>query len=806
MLVSYQWLKEYVDICEISPQQLADKMSLTGIEIESVTCIGEQLKKIVVGYIKQVADHPDSDHLHICQVEVGLEHSETGVLEIVCGAPNVAVGQKVIVALVGARIKDNIKIKRGKIRGVVSNGMLCSLEELGIKSNVIPKKYSDGIYVLPSDAPVGADAIRYLQLDDTILELSITPNRADALSLYGVAYEVGAIYNQSVQQTTQFELPYYNADTKDLLTVTVQDSHDTPYYAMSVVKNVSIQESPLWLQLKLMAAGIRPINNVVDVTNYILLLYGQPLHAFDFDTLGDTKHIIVRRAKDDESLVTLDDVNRQLTADDVVITANDVPVALAGVMGGLDTEITDKTVNVALETAVFDSKNVRQTSKRFNLRSESSLRYEKGINLSVVELAKAHALYLIATLGNGQVVKNSVVVNHLQVSNEVVAITLDKISQSIGVRLSLSEVEQILTRLQFPFTYAQNQFEVTIPPRRWDIKIEADVIEEIARIYGYDNIPSTLPVTPSIQGGLSRSQKVKRKMRQVLQSVGLSQIIGYSLTSTEKVDLFDNETFDNIRLAMPMSEERSVLRRSLIPNLLEVAQYNSARHHQDLALYEMGKVFYQNGDAQPDEVEKVAMLLVGNKQHKSWYTQSERYTYFDLKGQLDKLFAVIGVEVSYERAELKNMHPGRTASILLNDAVIGFIGQVHPQLSSTYDLNDVYVAELNVDALIKADRDTLIQQVIPKFPSVTRDLALLVDDSISHQDIVRVIKANAGKYLNRVELFDFYKGVGIAPDKKSLAYRLTFLNVEATLVDSDVNSAVEQVVVALEQTYQAQMR
>lgn len=807
MLVSYKWLNEYVDIQNISPVALANQMSLTGIEIEDVTSIGEKLKKIVVGYTIKVEDHPDSDHLHICQVDVGEENG--GQLEIVCGASNVKEGQKVIVALVGARIKDNIKIKRGKIRGVVSNGMLCSLEELGFSTNVIPKEYSNGIYILPEDAPIGSDIVDYLQLDDSVLELSITPNRADALSMYGVAYEVGAIYNQVPQIQQQFEIPYNSENVSDLVKVTIENKDDTPYYAMNIIKNVNIQESPLWLQLKLMNAGIRPINNVVDVTNYMLILYGQPMHAFDFDTLHtvDTKkEISIKKATDNTTLVTLDNVERQLLSSDVIISSNQDPIALAGVMGGLNTEITNQTVNIALETAIFNSRNVRHTAKRLNLKSESSTRYEKGVNTNTVQLAIQHALYLIAKLGNGQVVMNDRMLPVPQKS-ERISITLEQINKAIGVTLSTDEVINIFNRLQFEVECIDQEFKVTIPPRRWDIKIKADIIEEVARIYGYANIPSTLPITSSIKGGLSVSQQLKRQTRRVLQSTGLSQIISYSLTSKEKVAIFDNETFDNISLAMPMSEERSVLRRSLITNLLEVASYNHARNETDLAIYEMGKVFYSNGiDRQPNEVEKVAILLTGQKTSKSWYSQPEAYTYFDLKGKLEELFKVLGLDVSYKGVQLKNMHPGRTAQIILHEEVIGFIGQIHPQLSNEYDLKDVYVAEIDMDKLCQTEKQQLFQTIIPKYPSMTRDLALLVDETTPHESLMSTIKETAGKYLSTVELFDLYKGNNITAGKKSVAYRLTFLNLEATLVETEVNDALNRVVDSLIEKYGVEVR
>lgn len=789
MFVSKQWLEKLVDVKQYEAQHIADKLSTTGIEVEGVVNFGARLKNIVVGYTLDVIDHPDSDHLHVCQVEVGETHVEGGVLQIVCGAPNVTTGQKVIVALPGARIVDNIKIKKGKIRGQVSNGMICSLDELGVPSNVVPKAYSDGIFVLPEDAPIGENVIDYLQFNDDVLELSVTANRADALSMYGVSYEVGAIFSQIPHfETTQATIDTTVQVSDYVQTVNVVADDLAPVYRVGVVKNITIKESPIWLQSTLMKMGIRPLNNVVDVTNYMLLLYGQPMHAFDVAKLGED--LTVRLANDGEKLVTLDEQERELTANDVVISSNGQAVALAGVMGGLNSEITTDTTTVALEVALFDSKRVRTTSKRLGLRSESSARFEKGIHVDMMQQACQHALALIAELGGGTVVSGDKVVATKTFEPSLVTVTLEDINLRLGTELTVKEVVGILeNRLVFSVNVSNTTLEITVPTRRFDIKIPADIIEEVARIYGYDNLPSTLPVTPSIRGGLSPLQSYLRLTRRVLESVGYSQVISYSLTSEEKAGRLAFEKNSGIRLAMPMSEERSTLRRSLLTTMLDIASYNVARNNTNLALYETGRIFYSSDtQTQANEQEHVAMVLTGNASEATWQEKGRRVDFYDIKGALDSYFNQMGVveHICYEATQKENMHPGRTAFIKFDGEVIGFVGQLHPKTAELLDLKETYVAEFAVKPLLDKLPKALVQTTVPKFPSTTRDMALLVDQTVKHGDLVEVMINNGGKYLTDVTLFDLYKGQGIADNKQSLAYRLTFMNLEATLVEEEI--------------------
>lgn len=806
MKVSMKWLQEYLDLSGITADELAEKMSRTGIEVDGVGFPGKGLSKIVVGETLDVVPHENSDHLHVCQVDVGEEEP----IQIVCGAPNIAKGQKVIVALHGARIADNYKIKKGKIRGEVSNGMICSLDELGYSDNVVPKKYADGIFVLPSSTEVGTDVLSVLNLDDHILELDITPNRADALSMRGVAHELAAVYDKKAHFTS---LKAKDVDASDsvenYVAVAVEDATDTPAYHIQVIKDVKIQDSPLWLQTKLMNAGMRPVNNIVDITNYILLEYGQPLHAFDYDKIN-SKNILVRRAKDGEMIKTLDGTDRKLDQTDIVVTNGSEPIALAGVMGGFDSEITDKTTTVALEFAMFDSLSVRKTGTRFNLRSESSARFEKGINMATIKTAGEHAAQLIAELGQGQIVSGTASIDTVNTDDKKVSITLDRINGSLGTDLAFEDVEKIIHQLGFGLEGDKENFVVSIPPRRWDITIEPDIVEEVARIYGYDLLPATLPVTPAIPSELTKRQKMVRLSRAYMESAGLTQNINYVLTTKEKATAYVLDDVEPIALAWPMSEDRSVLRQNLLASLLDTASYNVARKNSDIQFYEIGKVFYPNpSEALPEEREKIAGILTGQVTKANWQTEAVAVDFYHAKGVLEGYFKKLGLadSIHYEANEMiKWMHPGRTADVYLNDQVIGYLGQVHPSVAKAQDLKDVYVFELNFEALLDKELTTITQGTIPKYPGISRDIAILVNESVTHSDIKELIKKRAGKYLVAVQLFDIYQGEGIEDGKKSMAYSLSFLNPDATLVDEDINPAVEAVKEALINELEASIR
>lgn len=801
MLVSYKWLKELVDVTVLS-EELAEKMSTTGIEVEGVSSPAEGLSKIVVGEVVSCEEVPET-HLHVCQVNVG----EEALRQIVCGAPNVRTGIKVMVALPGARIADNYKIKKGKIRGLESLGMICSLGELGISDSVVPKEFSDGIQILPEEAVPGDSVFPYLDLDDEIIELSITPNRADALSMRGVAYEVAAIYDKSVH-FKDFPLLETQEQAGEQLSVAIE-TDKAPFYAARILENVTIAPSPQWLQNLLMNAGIRPINNVVDVTNYILLYFGQPMHAFDLDTF-EGNQIVVREACAGEKLVTLDDEERELETSDLVIAVADKPVALAGVMGGAATEISSQSSRVVLEAAVFDGTSIRKTSGRLNLRSESSSRFEKGINLATVTEALDAAASMIADLAGATVQAGIVSAGQVDTSDVEVVSTLSDVNRVLGTELTYTDIEDVFRRLGFGLTGDAEKFTVSVPRRRWDIHIEADLYEEIARIYGYDKLPATLPKGDGTAGQLTETQKLRRKVRTVAEGAGLTEVITYALTTPEKAVQFSTNPSNLTELMWPMTVDRSVLRQNMVAGILDTVAYNVARKNKDLALYEIGKVFEQTGNPQeelPTEINSFAFALTGLVTEKDFQTPAVPVDFFYAKGILEALFDRLGLKVEYTATQaLAGMHPGRTATISLDGQVVGFVGQVHPVTAKDYNIPETYVAEINLTAIEQVIQPAKPFVEITKFPAVTRDIALLLKAEISHKEVVEAIEAAGVKRLTDIKLFDVFSGEKLGLGMKSMAYTLTFQNPEDTLEDEEVARYMEKIQKSLEVTIGAEVR
>ena len=801
MLVSYKWLKELVDVTVLS-EELAEKMSTTGIEVEGVSSPAEGLSKIVVGEVVSCEDVAET-HLHVCQVNVG----EEALRQIVCGAPNIRAGIKVMVALPGARIANNYKIKKGKIRGLESLGMICSLGELGISDSVVPKEFSDGIQILPEEAVPGDSVFPYLDLDDEIIELSITPNRADALSMRGVAYEVAAIYDKSVH-FKDFPLLEAQEQAAEQLSVAIE-TDKAPFYAARILENVTIAPSPQWLQNLLMNAGIRPINNVVDVTNYILLYFGQPMHAFDLDTFKGNQ-IVVREAHTGEKLVTLDDEERELETSDLVIAVADKPVALAGVMGGAATEISPQSRRVVLEAAVFDGTSIRKTSGRLNLRSESSSRFEKGINLATVTEALDAAASMIADLAGATVQAGIVSAGQVDTSDVEVVSTLADVNRVLGTELTYTDIEDVFRRLGFGLTGNAEKFTVSVPRRRWDIHIEADLYEEIARIYGYDKLPATLPKGDGTAGQLTETQKLRRKVRTVAEGAGLTEVITYALTTPEKAVQFSTNPSNLTELMWPMTVDRSVLRQNMVAGILDTVAYNVARKNKDLALYEIGKVFEQTRNPQeelPTEINSFAFALTGLVTEKDFQTPAVPVDFFYAKGILEALLDRLGLNVEYTATQaFTSMHPGRTATISLDGQVIGFVGQVHPVVAKAYNIPETYVAEVSLTAVEQAIQPAKPFVEVTKFPAVTRDIALLLKAEISHKEVVEAIEAARVKRLTDIKLFDVFSGEKLGLGMKSMAYTLTFQNPEGTLEDEEVARYMEKIQKSLEETLGAEVR
>lgn len=792
MLISNEWLKEYVTIDD-SVSNLAERITRTGIEVDDLIDYTKDIKNLVVGFVKSKEKHPDADKLNVCQVDIG----EDEPVQIVCGAPNVDAGQYVIVAKVGGRLPGGIKIKRAKLRGERSEGMICSLQEIGISSNYIPKSFESGIFVFSESQVPGTDALQALYLDDQVMEFDLTPNRADALSMIGTAYEVAALYNTKMTkpETTSNEL---ELSANDELTVTIENEDKVPYYSARVVHDVTIEPSPICMQVRLIKAGIRPINNVVDISNYVLLEYGQPLHMFDQDAIG-SQQIVVRQANEGEKMTTLDDTERELLTSDIVITNGQTPIALAGVMGGDFSEVKEHTSNIVIEGAIFDPVSIRHTSRRLNLRSESSSRFEKGIATEFVDEAVDRACYLLQTYANGKVLKDRVSSGELGAFITPIDITADKINRTIGFDLSQNDIVTIFNQLGFDTEINDDVITVQVPSRRKDITIKEDLIEEVARIYGYDDIPSTLPVFEKVTSGQLTDRQYKTRMvKEVLEGAGLDQAITYSLVSKEDATAFAMQQRQTIDLLMPMSEAHASLRQSLLPHLIEAASYNVARKNKDVKLFEIGNVFFANGEGElPDQVEYLSGILTGDYVVNQWQGKKETVDFYLAKGVVDRVSEKLNLEFSYRRADIDGLHPGRTAEILLENKVIGFIGELHPTLAADNDLKRTYVFELNFDALMAVSVGYINYQPIPRFPGMSRDIALEVDQNIPAADLLSTIHAHGGNILKDTLVFDVYQGEHLEKGKKSIAIRLNYLDTEETLTDERVSKVQAEIEAAL---------
>jgi len=807
MLVSLNWLKQYVDYGHLTPEELGEKITKSGIEVDGIHYIAKDLTDVVVGYVKSCEQHPNADKLTVCLVDVGDEQ-----LQIICGAPNVRAGQKVAVAKPGAVLPGDVKIKQVNLRGVESSGMICSLQELGIDEQYIPKEMADGIFVFSEDVKVGEDVASLLNLNDAILEFDLTPNRADSLSMLGVAYEVAAILDTSIQLPDE-HVETITEKSTDVISVTVEDEQLTPYYGAFVIKDVTVKPSPLWMQNYLIASGIRPINNVVDITNYVLLEYGQPLHAFDFERV-DSNEIVVRRAKDQEKITTLDQQERTLSPEDIVITNGKEPIALAGVMGGANTEVHEKTSTILLETAYFNPASVRKTVQKTGLRSDASQRFEKGVDPNRVKRAGMRACQLLQKYANGKVLQGLAEHDSLDQSEKVVEIDTTSINNRLGTNISTEEIAHILKRLRFTFQQKEDHFTVNIPTRRGDIAKFEDMVEEIIRIYGYDHLPYTLPKGASRPGGLTRWQRFKRDVNHYLQSVGLMETITYSLTKKDDVfkllspDL-QHKPLNPVKLSMPMSEDHQYLRLSILPELLKTLSYNRARSQMDLAYYEIGSVYLtteQTITKQPYEQLRLAGALTGRWMNHEWQQEIKIVDFFVVKGIMEGLFQFLNISASFKQATLDHMHPGRCATIAIDGEVVGFLGQIHPTFALEMDLKETYVFELNLEAIFNHCKHQSTYQSIPKYPSIHRDVAFIVNKDVIAGDIKATIERTGAPLVTKVDIFDIYEGDQLHENEKSIAYRLHYQHPHKTLKDEEVNKSFEHIIKTVNETYGAYVR
>ena len=798
MLVSYNWLKDFLDLDGQDPYELAEEITRSGVEIPDRIHPMDGLKKLVVGHVLD-CEGVEGTHLHLTHVDVG----EDEPLQIVCGAPNVAAGEDVIVALHGARIAGNEKIKKGKIRGMESYGMICGLQEIGFSDSVVPQEFVDGIYVFPADAEVkpGQDVYEALGMDDYILNFDITPNRADTLGMEGAAYEVGAIIDQKPKVEEKVVLKEDGPAWTDSLDVKV-DEKLAPKFYLRKLENVKIQDSPLWLQRRLWNAGIRPINNVVDVTNYIMLLTGQPMHAYDAKTFANGK-FEVRLANKGEKLTLLNEKEAELDPNDIIITDGEKPVMMAGVMGGLNSEITSETTDVILESAIFDPALVRKAALRHANRTEASSRYEKGVNWDATEKAINMAALLLRNDANATVDEGILKATDQKREPVVVKTTASYIDKVLGTKLSVDEIVKIFDRLCFKVDVDGDNLAVHVPNRRWDISIPADLVEEVGRLYGYDNLESTQPVLPETHGGYSEKEEMMRRMKAIVEGQGLMEAISYSLTSPEKATRYTKDPKDLVEVQSPLNSSRSAMRENLMTGLVDAASYNFARKQTQLALFEQGRTYDHDG-GKFNEHEHLAAIYSGNTFAENWQHLTQKVDFYFVKGQLTNLFNAIGIDpekVVYEAKGIKGMHPTRTAGIYIDKQYVGMIGMIaHAVTIADKALrgSELYGYEIDLDTIIPMLTKGVTAVPAPKFPAIQRDLSLLVDKPVTNQEIENVIKSNAGKYLTELKVIDVYDGAHIDVGKKSIAYNLTFLNRKDTLTDDVVNNAMDKIVAALE--------
>ncbi len=782
-MISLNWVKDYVDIESEDLKELAVKITKAGINVEKV--ITNHIDHLVIGEVLECVDHPNSDHLHICKVNVGNE-----VTQIVCGASNVRAGIKVIVALPGAILPGDFEIKKGSIRGEESNGMICALFELGLEEKT-EENYNKGIHELDSNAPVGEDPLKYLGLDDTVYELDVHKHRNnDCYYHIGFAYEIATILNKKV---TLPKLDYneINDDINNHFSLSVE-TEKCPYYLAKMVKDVTIKESPDFIKKRLVSAGMRPINNVVDISNYVMLEYGQPMHFFDKNKLGDK--IVVRDAKEGEEITTLDGKDRVLKASDIVITDGEKPVCIAGVMGGLNTDVDENTKDILIESAIFDAVSIRYTASNLNLKSEASIRYGKGLNYEYTMDAINRACHLLEKYADAKILTGIVMHDNIDKTPKVVEFKPSAINKMLGITISEADMASELDRLDFKYTKDGDKFICTIPNRRLDIEANVnDIAEEIGRLYGYQNLVSTLPKGEFKSGVYVGDVKYRKLISKRLRALGLNECKTYTLVSPDMAKLFNYENKNKIVLPNPMSVDKSVIRATLIPSLLNIYDYNKARKVTDVCIYEISKTY----DTNLTEDTKVSVLMKGNYLVNNWQNLRVKVDFYLVKGIVENLLDYLGLKNRYSFVvdTISDLHPGISAKIILDREEIGIIGRVHPNVKK----DEIYVFELSMNRLIKQIKPLKYKEA-SKYPSITKDMAFIVKKGVSSSDIQSIIKKVGGRLLTDIDVFDVYVGENVGEDEKSIAYTLTFSDPTRTLSDEEVTQLFRQIIEKVEQT------
>ncbi|MBQ2872950.1 MAG: phenylalanine--tRNA ligase subunit beta [Bacilli bacterium] len=788
-MISLNWIKDYIDIENEDLKELAVKITKAGVNVEKV--ITNHIANLVIGEVLECTKHPDSDHLNICSVNIGTETTQ-----IVCGAHNVRKGLKVIVALPGAILPGNFEIKKSAIRGVESNGMICALFELGLEEKT-EETYNKGIHELDDNAPVGAEPLNYLGLDDTIYELDVHKHRNnDCYYHIGFAYEIGAILNKKITLPESTTNPIED-NIKNHFELKVE-TEKCPYYLAKMVTNVKVGESPEFIKKRLVSAGMRSINNVVDISNYVMLEYGQPLHFFDKDKLGNK--IVVKEAKDNEEFITLDEKTRILNANDIVITDGTNPVCIAGVMGGLNTEVDHNTTNILIESAIFDAVSIRNTAARLNLKSEASIRYGKGLNYEYTNDAIERACHLLEKYAGATILSGTVSHDKVNKDKKIVTFETSAVNKMLGIEISKEDMKVELSRLGFDYVLNDEEFTVTIPNRRLDIDPNVnDIAEEIGRLYGYHNLVSTLPKVGIRKGRYIGDVKYRKLASFRLRSLGLNETKTYTLVSPEMANLFKYQDKENLILPNPMSVDKSVIRTTLIPSLLNVYEYNKARKVNDVFLYEISKTY----DKDYNEDTKITVLMKGNYMNNNFNNVTVKTDYYLIKGILENLLDYMGLKnrYSYEVKQIPNMHPYMSASIILDREEIGIIGRVHPSLKK----DDIYVFEISLNKLMKPIKPIKFKPS-SIYPTVSKDLAFVVDKNTPSLELETIIKKSGGRLLTNVEVFDVYTGDKIKENEKSLAYSLTFNDPNQTLTDEEVMEVFNKIIKDVETKCNAKLR
>lgn len=787
-MISLEWVKDYIDISDQDLEELAVKITQSGINVEKV--ITNHINNLVIGEVLECVAHPDSDHLHVCKVNVG-----NTTEQIVCGAPNVREGLKVIVALPGAVLPGDFEIKKSKIRGVESNGMLCALYELGLEEKN-DETYAKGIEELGTDASVGEDPLKYLGLDDTLYELDIHKHRNnDCYYHIGFAYEIGAILNRPVTlPDLSFKEDKNNVENYFALDV---ETEKCPFYLAKMVKNVKIGESPEFIKKRLLAAGMRPINNVVDISNYVMLEFGQPLHFFDKNRLGN--HILVRDAKDKEEVITLDGKRRILSSNDIVITDGNRPVCIAGVMGGENTEVEQDTTDILIEAAIFDPVSIRYTAANLDLRSEASIRYGKGLSYEYTEMALKRACHLLEKYADATILSGCIRHDVIDKTPKVVEFVPEDVNKLLGITITVDDMKVELKRLGFDYKLVDNKFIVTIPNRRLDIDSNVnDIAEEIVRLYGYQNLVSTIPKVPIKRGEYVGDVKYRKLVSKRLRALGLNEAKTYTLVSPEMAKIFRYRDVENKTLPNPMSVDKSVVRTTLIPSLLNVYEYNKKRKVKDISLYEIAKTY----DKDYNEASLIAGLCSGNYLSNGW-TKPVKYDFYIVNGIVENVLEYMGFKnrYSFEVSTCTSLHPGISADIFLDRKKIGIIGRVHPNICK----DEVYVFEMSLNALMSKIKP-LKYKPSPKYPGISKDMAFILDKNTTAGEVMAIIKRAGGRLLDSVSVFDVYTGENIASDKKSIAFTLNFINPERTLTDEEVMEVFNKIILEVTTKLNCELR